>query len=84
MLFKSASETFNPQIHTEELSLTTQMDKDMAVHNRVISRYERYCKLTSWLFHSGRINVGAGTGWIKKGTSADRQILNNAYGVQLR
>lgn len=84
MLFKSASETFNPQIHTEELSLTTQMDKDMAVHNRVISRYERYCKLTSWLFHSGRINGGARTGWIKRGTSADRQISDNAYRVQLR
>lgn len=83
MLFKSAAQTYNPQLHTEELSLTTQMDKDAAVHNRVLSRYERYCKFTSFLFHSGRVNGGAKQGWIKR-PAADREVNDNAYRVQFR
>ena len=62
MLFQGARETFNPQIHTEELSLTSQMNKDFAVHNKVISRFERYTKFTSFLFHTGRIDGGLRTG----------------------
>ena len=83
MLFKSAPETFNPQIHTEELSLASQMDKDAAVHNRVLSRYDRYCKFTSFLFHSGRVNGGARAGWIKT-PSSDKEVMDNAYRVQFR
>ena len=83
MLFKSAPQTFNPQIHTEELSLTSQMDKDFSVHNKVLSRYERYCKFTSFLFHSGRINGGARAGWIKR-PSADKEVHDNAHRVQFR
>lgn len=83
MLFRSAPETYNPQMHTEELSLTSQMDKHFAVHNTVLSRYERYCKFTSFLFHTGRINGGVRAGWIKN-ASADRQVKDNAYRVQKR
>ena len=83
MLFKSAPQTFNPQLHTEELSLTSQMDKDFSVHNKVLSRYERYCKFTSFLFHSGRVNGGARAGWIKR-PSADKEIHDNAHRVQFR
>lgn len=83
MLFRGTSEHYNPQIHTEELSLTTQMNKDMAVHNAVISRFERYNKFTSFLFHTGRINGGVRSGWIKR-PAADREIADNAYRVQYR
>ena len=83
MLFKSTSETFNPQIHTEELSLTSKMNKDMAVHNKVISRFERYTKFTSFLFHTGRVDGGTGAGWIKR-PSADKEIHDNAYRVKFR
>lgn len=83
MLFKSASETYNPQIHTEEMSLTSQMDKHFAVHNKVMSRYERYCKFTSLLFHTGRINGGKRSGWIKT-PEASQQVKDNAYRVQKR
>lgn len=83
MLFRSASETFNPQIHTEELSLTVNMEKDMAVHNKVISRFERYNKFTSFLFHTGRVDGGARQKRIKR-PSASREIADNAYRVQFR
>lgn len=83
MLFRGTSETFNPQIHTEELSLTTQMEKKMAIHNKVISRFERYNKLTSFLFHTGRIDGGVRQGMIKR-PSADREVYDNAYRVNYR
>ena len=83
MLFRGTSEHFDPQVHTEELSLATQMNKDFAVHNAVISRFERYNKFTSFLFHTGRINGGVGQGWIKR-PSADREVADNAYRVQYR
>lgn len=83
MLFQGARETFNPQIHTEELSLTSQMNKDFAVHNKVISRFERYTKFTSFLFHTGRIDGGLRTGdkLIKK---ASKEVHDNAYRVKFR
>lgn len=83
MLFRGTSEHYNPQVHTEELSLTTQMDKDMAVHNSVISRFERYNKFTSFLFHTGRVDGGTRAGWIKR-PSADKEVHDNAYRVQYR
>lgn len=83
MLLRSSSETFNPQIHTEELSLTTQMDKKMAVHNKVISRFERYTKLTSFLFHTGRVDGGVRSGMIKR-PSASQEVNDNAYRVKYR
>jgi hypothetical protein len=83
MLLRGTPEMFNPQIHTEELSLTRQMDKKFEVHNTVLSRFERYCKFTSFLFHSGRVNGGVRNGWIKR-PAADQVISDNAYRVQFR
>ncbi len=83
MLFRSPSETFNAQLHTEELSLTSQMDKHFAVHNTVLSRYERYCKFTSFLFHTGRINGGVRAGWVLS-NNASKEVKDNAYRVQKR
>lgn len=83
MLFQGPRETYNPQIHTEELSLTSQMNKDFAVHNKVLSRFERYTKFTSFLFHTGRIDGGARTG-DKLITKASKEIHDNAYRVKYR
>ena len=83
MLFRGPSTNYNAQIHTEELSLTSQMDKDAAVHNSVLSKFERYCKFTSFLFHSGRVNGGANKGWIKT-PSADQVVHDNAYRVKMK
>lgn len=82
-LFRGVQETFNPQIHTEELSLTSNMNKDMAVHNKVISKFERYNKFTSWLIHTGRIDGGSRAGWIRL-PSADKEIHDNAYRVKFK
>ena len=83
MLFKGAQETFNPQIHTEELSLVSNMNKDFAVHNKVISKFERYNKFTSFLFHTGRVDGGTRAGWIRT-PSADKEIHDNAYRVKFK
>lgn len=82
-LFKGTQETFNPQIHTEELSLTNNMNKDFAVHNKVLSKFERYNKFTSFLFHTGRVDGGTRAGWIRT-PSADREIHDNAYRVKFK
>lgn len=83
MLFKSQPENFNPQIHTEELSLAVNMDKSPAVHNKVLSRFERYTKMTSFLYHTGRVNGGAKNGMIKRDRSS-QEVYDNAYRVQKR
>lgn len=81
MLFRSQPENYNPQIHTEELSLASQMDKNPAVHNTVLSRFKRYTPVTSFLYHTGRVNGGAKAGLIRK---ASKEIADNAYRVQKR
>lgn len=83
MLFRSPAENFNPQIHTEELSLTVNMEKDFAVHKKVISRFERYNKFTSFLFHTGRVDGGARQGWIRR-PSAEKEIYDNAYRAKFK
>lgn len=83
MLLRSVPENFNPQLHTEELSLASQMDKHAAVHNTVLSRFERYCKFTSFLFHTNRVNQGARQGWIAK-PNPSQEVADNAYRVQYR
>lgn len=81
-LFKSQPENFNPQIHTEELSLASQMDKSPAVHNTVMSRFGRYTKITSFLYATDRVNGGLRDGRIRKQQSKD--VWDNAYRVQKR
>ena len=82
-LFRGVQETYNPQIHTEELSLTNNMNKDFAVHSKVLSKFERYNKFTSWLFHTGRMNGGARQGWVRF-PSADKVVHDNAYRVKFK
>lgn len=83
MIFRSAQENFNPQIHNEELSLTVNMNKDMSVHNKVIDRFNRYTKLSSFLFQTGRVDGGAKKGLMKR-PSGSKEIHDNAYRVQFK
>jgi hypothetical protein len=82
MLFRSPQENYNPQIHTEELSLTVNMEKDFAVHNKVLSRFERYNKFTSFLFHTGRVDGGAVGGLIKR--PSGEEVYDNAYRAKFK
>lgn len=79
MLFKGQPQTYNPQIHTEELSLALQMDKAPEVHKGVLSRFEKYTKLTSFLMHTGRVDGGSKSGLIKQPAG---ELYDNAYRVQ--
>lgn len=79
MLFKSLSETYNPQIHTEELSLTSQMDKAPEIHRGVLSRFERYTKLSSFLRATGRVDGGVKDGLI---LNPKDELHDNAYRVK--
>lgn len=81
-LFKSQPENFNPQIHTEELSLASQMDKMPEVHRGVLSRFEHYTTLISFLTKTGRVDGG-----VKKKLvlpAAKGELHDNAYRVQYR
>lgn len=80
-LFKSLSETYNPQIHTEELSLATQMDKAPEVHKGMLSRFDKYTKVSSFLMHTGRVDGGVAQGLIKKPAG---ELHDNAYRVQYK
>ena len=83
MLFKSTSEMFNPQVHTEELSLTSHMNKDFAVHKKTLSRFERFNKITSFLMHTGRMDGGTQAGWITT-PNASQEVHDNAYRVRFK
>ena len=82
MLFSGSRETYNPQIHTEELSLVSQMNKDFAVHNKVLSRFERYTKFTSFLFHTKRIDGGSRAA--DKLITSAKEIHDNAFRVKFK
>lgn len=81
MLFKSLSETYNAQIHTEELSLTSQMEKAPEVHKGVLSRFDKYTKLSSFLMHTGRVDRGSENGLI---TRPKDELHDNAYRVKYK
>ncbi len=80
-LFKSQAENFNPQIHTEELSLVTQSEKAPEVHKGLLSRFEKYTKLSSFLIHTGRVDGGVANGLIKRPAG---ELHDNAYRVQYK
>ena len=53
---RGQQETFNPQIHTEALSLSVNQEKDNAIHKASINRFSRYSQFTSILFSYTRSN----------------------------
>lgn len=80
-LMKGQEETFNPQIHTEALSLSVNQEKDNAIHKATINRFSKYSQFTSLLFLTDRVNKGAKRGKIKR-NDVSGEIYDNAYRVK--
>lgn len=78
VLMRGTVENFNPQVHTEANSLTSQMKKHFEVRRKSMDLFARYTKFTSFMFASGRYNGGASTG---KVLSASQEIKDNAYRI---
>jgi hypothetical protein len=77
-LLRGISERFNPQIHTEDKSLTVNMAKDFAIKNKTFDLFASKNKFTSWLYATGRVNMGAQAGKVMRVSGS---IHDNAYRV---
>lgn len=77
-LLRGISERFNPQIHTEANSLTVNMAKDMAIKNKTFDLFAQHNKFISWLYATGRVNMGAQAGKVMKATQS---IHDNAFRI---
>jgi len=77
-LLRGISERFNPQIHTEDKSLTVNMAKSFAIKNKVFDLFSSKNKFTSWLYATGRVNMGAMAGKVMK---ASQSIHDNAFRI---
>lgn len=77
-LLRGISERFNPQIHTEVNSLTVNMAKDMAIKNKTFDLFASKNKFISWLYATGRVNMGAQAGKVMK---ANNSIHDNAFRI---
>jgi hypothetical protein len=78
-IFRELGERYNPQIHTEDLSLTINMNKNFAVKEKSFELFANKNKFISFLYATGRINMGAKQG---KVMAASGEISDNAYRVQ--
>jgi len=54
ILMRGTRENFNPQIHTEANSLTSQMNKYFEVRRKSMDLFSRYTKFTSFMFAPGQ------------------------------
>lgn len=81
VLLRGLSERFNPQVHTEDKSLTHNMAKDFAIKNKTFDLFANKNKFTSWLYASGRVNMGAQSGKVMK---ASNSIHDNAFRVSYK
>jgi len=79
ILMRGTRENFNPQIHTEANSLTSQMNKYFEVRRKSMDLFSRYTKFTSFMFASGRTNKGAQTG--KVVSAAKDTLMDNAFRI---
>jgi len=80
-LFRDSSERFNPQMHTEEKSLTVNMNKHFEVKKKTFELFANKNKFISWLYATGRVNMGAQNGKVMQ---AREGIADNAYRVQYK
>jgi len=78
VLLRGTQERFNPQIHTESNSLTTEMRKDFRVARKTFDLFKRYNKFQSWMYYTGRVNQGAKNGKMKPDTN---DINDNAFRI---
>jgi hypothetical protein len=77
-LLRGISERFNPQIHTEEKSLTVNMAKHFEIKNKTFDLFAQKNKFISWLYATGRVNMGAKAGMVMK---ANNVIHDNAFRI---
>jgi len=77
-LLRGISERFNPQIHTEDKSLTVNMAKHFAIKNKCFDLFASKNKFMSWLYATGRVNMGAQAG---KVMNASQSIHDNAFRI---
>ena len=77
-LLRGITERFNPQIHTEANSLTVNMAKHMAIKNKTFDLWSQKNKFISWLYATGRVNMGAKAGMVMKAREA---IHDNAFRI---
>jgi hypothetical protein len=77
-LLRGISERFNPQIHTEDKSLTVNMAKHMEIKNKSFDLFATKNKFISWLYATGRVNMGAQNGKVMK---ASNSIHDNAFRI---
>jgi hypothetical protein len=78
VLLRGPQDRFNPQIHTESNSLTTQMRKHFAVARKTFDLFKKYNKFQSWMYYTGRVNQGAKHGKMKPQT---QDINDNAFRI---
>lgn len=78
ILLRGPQERFNPQVHTEDNSLTTLMKKDFRVARKTFDLFKKYNKFQSWMYYSGRVNQGINKG---KMMPAANDINDNAYRI---
>jgi hypothetical protein len=78
-LIRGTRENFNPQIHTEANSLTSQMKKHFEVRRKSMDLFARYTKFTSFMFASGRYNGGSQSGKVM--SAAKDGLMDNAYRI---
>lgn len=79
ILMRGTKENFNPQIHTEANSLTSQMNKHFEVRKKSMDLYSRYTKFTSFMFVTNRVNGGAKSGKVL--SAAKDTLMDNAYRI---
>jgi hypothetical protein len=79
ILMRGTKENFNPQIHTEANSLTSQMNKHFEVRRKSMDLFARYTKFTSFMFASGRVNGGSKAGKVL--SAAKDTLMDNAYRI---
>lgn len=77
-LLRGISERFNPQIHTEEKSLTVNMAKHFAIKRKTFELFGIQNKFVSFLYATGRVNMGVTANKVMK---ASGQVHDNAYRI---
>lgn len=78
-ILRSPQYNYNPQIHTEDNSLTHLMAKDFEVRRQMFQLHGRYAKITSFANAAGMMNGGLQNGKMKKDRS--NELYDNAYRI---
>ena len=77
-LLRGITERFNPQVHTEDKSLTVNMAKHFAIKNKTFDLFANKNKFMSWLYATGRVNMGAKAGKVMQ---VSERLYDNAFRI---